>query len=59
MTRPQGRITPKRLDELGAELGICQGKRAWKVCPQAKSFPYGYISADAGRVLFFDSGIRT
>jgi hypothetical protein len=48
----------QRLAELETELGIYQSKLAWQICPRGRSHPYGYISADTGSVLYFDSGIR-
>jgi hypothetical protein len=46
----------ERLHELDAELGIFEGELAWKICPPGH--PDGYVSADTGRVLYFDDGIR-
>ena len=47
-----------RLDELDAQLGIHEGNLAWLVCARDSGYPYAFISATDGQVLFFDSGIR-
>ena len=49
----------EQLNDLDTDLGIYRGDLAWRVCPHDKHYPYAYISAESGQVLFFDSGIRS
>lgn len=47
----------ERLHELDTELGIYKGELAWQICPPDGLS--GYVSAADGRVIYFDSGIRS